>query len=206
MNVIRAELAKLRTLPITTFTITGTIAVALLIAIALERSGEPVDVVPYVQAGFVLLGIIPVAHEYAGRQFGTTLLAVPARGQLLIGKTVATLITLALTAIATALAQEDRPVGAAAYLTLIGLLAYAVALLVRHLVPALVGMLCLVLIVSPLLAAVTEHARWLPDRAAAELYRPTDSVLTATTGTLVAGAWITVLAAVAIRRFHRRDG
>ncbi|GAA1678317.1 hypothetical protein GCM10009745_22370 [Kribbella yunnanensis] len=206
MNVIRAELAKLRTLPITTFTITGTIAVALLIAIALERSGEPVDVVPYVQAGFVLLGIIPVAHEHAGRQFSTTLLAVPARGQLLIGKTVATLITLVLTAIATALAQSERSVGAAAYLTLIGLLAYTVALLIRHLVPAVVGMLCLVLIVSLLLAAVTEHARWLPDRAAAELYRPTDSVLTATTGTLVIGAWIAVLAAVAIRRFHRRDG
>ncbi|MFB6718663.1 hypothetical protein ACFCV3_00795 [Kribbella sp. NPDC056345] len=202
MNVVLAEVAKLRTLPITVLTIAGTVAVSALIAIALSRSGEPVDVVPYVQAGFVLLGIIPVAHEHAGRQFSTSLTAVPARGQLLIGKTVATFVTLALTAMATVLAQSERPVGAAAYLTLIGLLAYAVALLVRHLVPALVGMLCLVLVLSPLLAEITKHARWLPDQGAAELYRPGGSPVS---GLLVAGAWIAALGAIAVHRFHHRD-
>lgn len=202
MNVVLAELVKLRTLPITILTMAGTIAVSALIAIALSRSGEPVDVVPYVQAGFVLLGIIPVAHEHAGRQFSTSLTAVPARGRLLIGKTVATFVILALTAVATALAQSERSVGAAAYLTLIGLFAYTVALLVRHLVPALVGMLCLVLILSPLLAEVTKYARWLPDRAAAELYRAGGSPVS---GALVSGAWMAALGAIAIHRFRQRD-
>ncbi|MFK4086452.1 hypothetical protein ACI2LF_20240 [Kribbella sp. NPDC020789] len=202
MNVVRAELSKLRTLPIAVLTIAGTVAVAALIAAAQWRSDQPVDVVPYAQAGFVLLGILPVAHEHAGRQFSTTLVAVPARGKLLVAKTTAAFVTIAITAAATAVLQPERPVGAAAYLTLIGLFAYAVALLVRHLVPALVGTLCLILILSPLLNAATEHARWLPDRAAAELYQPDGDLLR---GGLVAVAWIVVTGAVATARFLRRD-
>jgi len=208
-NVVLAELAKLRTLPITFLTVAGTVAVGAAIAGAQRRADVPVDVVPYVQAGFVLLGILPVGHEYAGRQSRTSLLAVPARGRLVGAKTAAAFVAIACTAITVVAVEyalaEAGSVGAAAYLTLIGLLAFTVALIVRHLVPALVGTLCLVLILSPLLAAVTKHARWLPDRAAAELYHPTDSVLTATTGTLVALAWIAVLGAVATVSFQRRD-
>ncbi|GAB3929436.1 hypothetical protein GCM10029976_029070 [Kribbella albertanoniae] len=211
-NVVLSELDKLRTLPITVLTMAGTITVAAVIGAAQRRAAAPVDVVPYVQAGFLLLGILPVGNEYTGRQFRTSLIAVPARGLLAVGKTAAAVVALMLTAVAAAAVQYaldteaegiGRYVGMTAYLMVIGLLAYAIALLVRHLVPALVGALCLVLILSPLLAGLTEHARWLPDRAAAELYQPTDAALT---GPLVAAAWIAVIGAVAIRRFHRSDG
>ena len=96
-------------------------------------------------------------------------------------------------------------VGATAYLVLVGLLAHAVALLVRHLVSALTGMLSLVLIVSPLLAGLTRHARWLPDRAAMQLYDPADALLTAATGTLVMLAWIALVGGTAAVLFVRRD-
>jgi ABC-2 type transport system permease protein len=178
--------------------------------------------------GLVLLGILPATHEYAGHQIRTSLVAVPNRLLLLTGKTIATLLGMTVTAAATigaslvavALTQSllDAPAsalrangeswtlaGAAAYLVLIALLSHTVAVLSRHLVPALVGMLSLVLIVSPLLASFTEHARWLPDRAGARLYDPTDTVLTATTGALVLGGWISVTGAVAIARFIRSD-
>jgi hypothetical protein len=194
MNVVLAELSKLRTLPITGFTVAGIFAITGLLTAA-DRS---VDFVAYVQAGFVLLGIIPVAHEHVGRQFSTTLIAVPARGRLLAGKTVAAAITIALTAVPTVLlGGSDRPVGAAAYLTFIGLFAYVVAVVVRQLIPALVGTLCLVLIVSPLLA---DDARWLPGQAAAELYRGS-----ATAGALAALAWLVGIGGVATAAFFRRD-
>ncbi len=208
-NIVLAELGKLRTLPMTVLTIVGTVAVAAAIVGAQRRAAVPVDVVPYVQPGFVLLGILPVGHEYAGRQFRTSLIAVPARGRLVGGKIAAALVALAGTATTVVAMQyaltAEGTVGEVAYLTIIGLLAFAVALLVRHLVPALVGTLFLVLILSPILAAVTKHARWLPDRAAAELYHPADSVLTATTGTLVALAWVAALGAVATVSFQRGD-
>ncbi|TDD62164.1 ABC transporter permease [Kribbella antibiotica] len=194
MNVVLAELSKLRTLPLTGFTVAGILACTALLAAA----DQAVDIIMYVQAGFVLLGIIPVAHEHAGRQFGTTLIAVPARGRLLVAKSLATAVVMALTAAATAvLGGAERPVGAAAYLVFIGLFAYAVAVVVRQLIPALVGMLSLILIVSPVLA---DHGRWLPDRAAAELYQGS-----ATIGALGALAWVALIGAVATVQFLRRD-
>ncbi|OZV74589.1 hypothetical protein CA850_30130 [Micromonospora echinospora] len=236
-NVTTAELDKLRTLPATTLTAIGAIATGIVIAAALAASAvaqgaqaSAVDItlqtVPFAQAGFVLLGILPATHEHAGRQLSTTLTSVPKRGLLVTGKTVAALLVVAVTAAvsigaslaAATIAQHltDVPspaddgepgllAGAAAYLTLIGLLSHAVALLVRHLVPALVGTLSLVLIISPALAGVTEHARWLPDRAIAQLYDKTDTALTPVTGALVALAWIVLIGSVAIARFIRHE-
>ena len=69
----------------------------------------------------------------------------------------------------------------------------------------LVG-IALVLIASPLLAGVTEHARWLPDRAGGLLFQPVDDpVLTAGTGTLVLIAWIVMVSAIAATTFTARD-
>lgn len=75
----------------------------------------------------------------------------------------------------------------------------------RHLIPVLVGVLSLVLIGSPLLAAVTAHARWLPDRAGSQLYAPTDPVLTAATGGLVLLVWTVAVGVGAWVRFVRAD-
>ncbi|MFL1380672.1 ABC transporter permease [Nocardiopsis protaetiae] len=231
--VTAAELAKLRTLPAAVATALATVLAGAVIAAALAvyaaDRGTPVSpvaavvqAIPYVQAGLVLVGIWPVAHEYAGVQIRTTLVAVPDRGLLLAGKTAAALVAVALTAAATvgaglaAAATAGEPswtgtdprtaLGAAAYLTLLGLLSHAVALLLRHLVPALVGMLSLVLIASPLLGGLTGHARWLPDRAGALLYDPAaDTVLTGATGTLVLLGWIALIGAAAATRFARSD-
>ncbi|MEU4385445.1 hypothetical protein [Promicromonospora sp. NPDC023805] len=235
-HIAVAELGKLRTLPVAVMTTVGTAVIGALVAAALTAQlvdhGLPASAaavtaqaVPFLQIGLILLGVLPMSHEHDGGQLRTTLTAVPRRGLLLAGKSIATLLCLALAAsaavggvvAATALTGRllDAPpaedvagqpvVGAAGYLVVVGLLAHAVALLVRSLIPALVGTLSLVLIVSPLLAGLTRHARWLPDRAARELYDPTDAVLTAATGTLVMLAWIALVGGIAAVLFVRRD-
>ncbi|WP_460942362.1 hypothetical protein [Okibacterium endophyticum] len=237
-NVLAAELSKLRTLPVAVLAAVGTVLVGALIAVALAANAAERDVpasaaavaleaVPFAQAGIILLGILPAAHEYPGGQIRTSLAAVPNRALLAGGKAIAALLAVTATAVATvgaslvaAMATQHllhvssdtggwQPwtlAGAAVYLALIGMLTHAVAVLVRHLVPALVGMLAALLIVPPILGAVTEHARWLPDRAGGLLYLPdTDTVLTPWTGTLVLLAWIIVTAAAGIAAFVVRD-
>ena len=153
-------------------------------------------------------------------------MATPNRALVLAGKTLAYLATATVTSVvavgaglATAAVTltignatpiEDVnawPVaGAALYLVLIGFLGLALAGLLRSLIPPLVAMLTLVLIVSPLLAASTEHARWLPDKAGSLLYLPdADPVLTAGTGALVLLAWITLTVIAAATAFVNRD-
>ncbi len=236
-HITAAELDKLRTLPAVTFTVIGTIltssAFAAAVTVSATQDGAPstvvgvtVHTVPLVQAGLVLLGILPAAHEHAGRQITTTLIAVPHRGLLALGKTAAALlyicaaaamavgailaaatITQHLRGTAGPLGDIDlwRLTGSATYLALIGLLTYSAALLVRHLAPVLAGMLSLLLIVSPLLSGVSDHARWLPDRAASQLYDPTDSLLTPGSGALVALVWIVAIGGIATVQFIRRD-
>lgn len=234
-GVTAAEIVKLRTLPIAVLTALGTplaaAVMAVMLAAHLTALGAPVSgtrvtlqAIPFVQTGLVLLGVLPVVHEHAGRQLYTTLTVVPHRGVLLAAKSLAALGSLASTSVVTVGAMvaaamaarqllgtpsigEDPGVllGAVGYLVLVGAFSHAVALLVRHLVPALAGMLSLLLIVSPLLAGLTEHARWLPDRAAMQLYDPSDAVLTATAGALVAVAWTVLVGGVAAVLFVRRD-
>lgn len=237
-----AELVKLRTLPAAVWTVAVTVLGAALLGATLAASAADAAIavsapdivsraVPFLQVGTVLLGIWPVAQEYAGRQVGTTLAAVPGRIRLVTAKSAAALIVLAVSATATVaacvvtavltqrlldapvpagtgvghIAAGWEPAGAVAYLTLIGLLAHAVALLVRHLIPALVGMLTVLLIASPLLAGITEHARWLPDRAGMRLYGSGDAVLGAATGALVLVGWVVLVGAVGVIGFRRRD-
>ncbi len=67
-------------------------------------------------------------------------------------------------------------------------------------------MLGLVLVLSPLLSGLTEHARWLPDRAGSLLYQPgADTVLTAATGALVLLSWTVATGAAAAAAFLARD-
>lgn len=238
LNVTRAELSKLLTLPLVPLTLIGTMLAGASIAIALatvetdqhvpaSASAAVLQAVPFVQIGVILLGVLPVGHEYAGSQFRTTVAAVPRRGSLLAGKSaaalvtasLASLLTVAVSAVAAVIArrlsdmQATLPAdelwtlaGASVYLALIGMLSYAVALLLRHLVPALVTTLALVLVIPPLLRAVTEHARWLPDQAGSLLYRPgVDTVLDAGTGSLVLVGWIIAVGAVGAVGLMRRD-
>ncbi len=234
-SAVAAELDKLRTLPAMLLAIAGTIvagaalgsafaAAAVAGRVALTATEATLSTVPYLQAGMLIVGAWPFTHEYAGSQIRSTLAAMPRRPRLLVAKTIATLVAAGLTAAGTVavtwaagaitLRAHGIPegdvglgslAGAAGYLVLMGLLASGVALLVRHLVPTLVTLLSVVMIASPLLAAQSEHARWLPDRAAQQLYAATDAVLTPGTGSLVALGWVMAIGGIAALRFVRRD-
>lgn len=91
-GVTAAELGKLRTLPAVPLTVLATVAFTVVFTAALGGPSEDMPVlqiIPFLQAGVIVLGILPTAHEYAGSQYRTTLAAVPHRGRLLFGKTVA---------------------------------------------------------------------------------------------------------------------
>ncbi|GAB94785.1 ABC-2 type transport system permease protein [Kineosphaera limosa] len=236
VDALRAEWAKVATLPMAPLTVAVMTAAGVLlgwvIAAGARQRGLAVtggDVLvasaPYLATGIVLLGTLPAAQEYAGRQIRTTLLAMPDRRALLAAKTLAALgwvggtsalcgatallaANLALRANGAAPLWEGdgrRLLGVIGYLALIGMLAHALCALVRHLIPALAGMLGLLLIASPLISAATEHARWLPDRAAAALYLSGDTMLSARAGSLVAIAWIAVLLGCAYLRQGHTD-
>lgn len=225
-----AELVKLRGLPAVLATMLGTVGTGVVLAAALASSApataDAVQVltqaVRLLQAGPILLGVLAVATEYAGRQIATTLTATPNRLLLLAGKTVAYLIAATATSVAAiggglatawltlalreggpARAVDGWPVaGAAVYLVLIGWLSLGLAVLLRSLIPPLVSILALVLVVSPLLSGHTGYARWLPDRAGSLLYLPgADPV----PGTIVLLIWIAVTASAAIVTFLARD-
>lgn len=234
LNTVAAELIKLRSLPAVAWTVCATtgvsIALAAGIAFAAEAPTTPLQtiaaIVPFLQVGLILLGVVTAAAEYEGDHIRTTLTATPSRRRLLLGKALAfvlvatvasaTAIGAGLVTAAIALASRNMDsgdalngwavAGAGAYLLLIGLLSVALTVLLRSLIAPLVLMLGLVLIASPLVGRVTEHARWLPDQAGGLLYRPAeDAVLTAWTGALVLIAWITVAGIAATAAFVKRD-
>ncbi|CAM3095006.1 ABC transporter permease [Saccharomonospora xinjiangensis] len=229
-NTVAAELSKLRGLPAVMTAMHGTVAASIVLSAAVAAATDEanvvqvvVQIVPFVQIGFLIVGVLAVATEYEGRQIRTALTATPNRPLFLAAKTIAFVTAAATTsaasvgaALATASVTlrggslsfvDSRPLaGAAVYLVLIGLLGFAVTVLFRSLIPPLVTMLAVVLIASPLLASVTEHARWLPDRAGRLLYLSNaDPILTPGTGALVLVAWIAVIAVVATWTFWSRD-
>lgn len=235
-GAVAAEFAKLRTLPAIRICALATVIACAAIAAGLASSGDgtastaeeaALFAVPFVQASFVLLGVLPMTHEGDGGQLRTSLSAVPGRATFMLAKTTATAALLALTAVvamgasiaaalvASAWAAGGTPsegaaldlaalAGAAAYLALIGLFAHATALLLRRFVPALVSVLVLVLLLPPFLS-VSEHARWLPSRAGELLYTGSDPVLTAATGALVVAGWIAVVGTAGLAALWLRD-
>lgn len=234
VDTVSAELVKLRGLPSVIAAMLGTVAAAIgLGAAAAASTTTPTDAVhatlqtiPFLQIGPILMGVLAVATEYMGSQICTTLTATPNRLLLLGGKTIAYLSAASITSAAalgaglvtakiTLTVRDGAPtldmdswlvVGAAVYLVLIGLLSFALTVLLRSLIAPLVTMLSLVLIASPLLAGFTEHARYLPDRAGSLLYLPhADTVLTPGTGTLVLLAWIVATATASATAFLVRD-
>lgn len=223
-----AELQKLRTLPAVALTVVATVAFTVVFTAALGGPSEDMPVlqiIPFMQVGIILLGILPSAHEYAGSQFRTTLAAEPHRGRLLLGKTLAASIVVVVAVILTVGSgvlmamvsggagssspgdDASRLLGAAVYLVLIGVFSHLVTVSVRYMIPALVGLLGVVVVFPPMIAAVTEHARWLPGEAGGLLYRSQpEAVLGPVTGALVLLGWILVAGAVAAVVMHRRDG
>ncbi|WP_163276055.1 ABC transporter permease [Cellulomonas iranensis] len=232
-RVVAAELVKLRSLPAVVGVVLGTPVVAAALAAAYAAAAAArtsagdlaLATVPYLQVATVLVGVLAAGTEHAGRQIATTLTVTPARWRHLAAQSLAVAATSALTACAglaaalTAAAAWGpgdgvpgarsgvRPLlGALVALVLVGLLAHALTVLTRSLVGALGATLTLLLVVSPLLATVTEHARWLPDRAGSLLYLPgRDPVLGPVGGGLVLVAWVATAVLAAGCASARRD-
>lgn len=233
-RTVSAELIKLRTLPVIAATVFAMIGTAVVLSAAIAASSTvpigAVDVtlatVPFIQIGVILLGVLAVATEYQGGQIRTSLTGTPRRLIALGGKGLAFLVTTVVTSgvavagswltatimlSANGLAITDDTslwptAGAAVYLVLIGSLTFAVTVLLRSLLPPLLTMLSLVLIVTPIVSGLTEHARWLPDKAGSLLYlTDTDTVLDTGTGALILLAWITAAGIAAGITFSRRD-
>lgn len=228
-NAFAAELGKLRTLPEALLGFGASLGAAVLMAVALAAADPDlpaasiaVDVVPFVQALVVVVGILPAGQEFAGRQLSISAIAVPDRWLLLGAKTAAALLAVGLTAVFSVavavvaagltsgaawpeLADYGRLAGAACYLTGIGMLGHVCTVLLRGAVPALIVVLSLVLVLSPTLGALGDGLRWLPDRAGSQLYESTDPVLEPVAGGLVLLAWVAVIGVFAAARWERRD-
>lgn len=204
-HVFAAELRKLTTLPV----VHSTVAITVLATpgLALAAGFRAVE---YGQLGLILLGVLTAAGEYGGKQIRTSLVCVPNRPLLLSGKVLAyltvatptTLLTGALSIVAAEAPGTALP-GTTVYLIMIGLLALAVAVLLRSVAGTVATLTTFVLAVSPLLAAATDAAEYLPDRAGASLYRP--GVLSAWEGGAVMAAWLVITFAVTVVTFTRRD-
>lgn len=92
IRVLRAELDKLMTLPWTWTAVTVTFLVHLLLTAAFTsaslQEGAAVPEIlntglasmSYLQAGFIILGILAACSEYTGGQIRTTLTVIPGAG------------------------------------------------------------------------------------------------------------------------------
>jgi hypothetical protein len=190
----RAEVLKLVTLPAC-----GVAVLAAWIVAAGLAAVPQADPIGYAQAGFVVLGVLAVTSEYSGGQVRTSLISVPRRVELMTAKVLAlTSASAPAAAVSVLVSRLVRPAATGpgvasgiAYLTLVALLAAAVAALTRRTLPALTLLLVWFFIAVPLLR---EYAplRW---EHALPAGRPS--------GPLVVGT-LTVLAGAAIS-FRFRD-
>jgi hypothetical protein len=153
MNLLRAELLKLTTLPAIWFTIIGTWAVTVL----LSAAAPDVSTALYgpVLAGFLILGLIAATSEYQGGQIRTTLIAAPRRTTTYVVK-VGALVVITLPAAAATVAlgtivSGELEARAVAYFTFTTVIAHAIGSLTRRTTPALVGLLTYYFIAGPLL-------------------------------------------------------
>lgn len=199
-DVVSAELIKLRTLP----AVRITLAVTILAMAGFAAAGTGLRAVDYGQLGFIAFGVLAAASEYSSGQIRTSLTSVPHRTVLLAGKVLAYLVVaIPASLLAVTGFSGIRVLGATVYLTLIGLLSLATAVILRGLVGTITLMTTLVLVVSPLLAPVVSLAKYLPDQAGTQLYQPID-LSALHSGTILTG-WILAMLTVAAVTFTRRD-
>ncbi|TCC07833.1 hypothetical protein [Kribbella soli] len=165
MNLLRAELLKLATLPAIRFTVIGTWAVTVL----LSAAAPDVSTALYgpLLAGFLILGLIAATSEYQGGQIRTTLVAAPRRVTTYVAKVGAlVVITLPAAAVTVALGtivSGESEAKAAGYFAFTTVIAHAVGSLTRRTLPALVGLLAYYFIVGPLLQPRVPFAKYLLD-------------------------------------------
>lgn len=237
--ILGAELDKLVTLPLiwlilmVTF-ILNLVVTAAFTSIGLQEAAGTQKILNiglasmgYVQAGFIILGILATCSEYTGGQIRTTLTAIPWRGLQLSTKYLAlAIITIPAAFIIAASgilytfimlrdtaevieidAMIQTLTGATGYLTLTTLLSAAIGTILRRTTPALVILLGYYFIVSPLLR--DSLPSYFPDTAGHYMYTPPSineiNVLTPMQGTGISGIWTLSFITVAIVFYRKRD-
>lgn len=239
--ILRAELDKLVTLPFIWLTLTGTFILNLFLAAAFTSVGLQeaagthsilnigLASMRYLQAGFIILGILATCSEYTGGQIRTTLTTIPWRGVQLSTKHIAlAIITIPAAFIIAASGvlytftmMRDTAVvieidmmiktllGATGYLTCTTLLSAAIGALFRRTTPALVVLLGYYFVVSPLTRDFPTIRKYFPDTAGSYMYMPPSpneiNVLTPMQGTGISMLWTLIFITVAIVLFRKRD-
>lgn len=242
IRTLVAEMYKLATLPLIRFILIAAFMLNLVLAAAFTYAGlqgaagtqkishTGLASMGYLQAGFIILGILAACSEYTGGQIRTTLTVMPWRGLQLSAKllalaivTVPAVYIIAASGILysfiimndTAAGIETDTVirsltGAAGYLTLTTLLSAAISSLLRQSTPAMVILLGYYFIISPLTTGILpDFSNYFPDRAGHYMYTLpafTDSdVLTPVQGTGITMSWTLMFIAAAIAFYRRRD-
>ncbi|GIO59847.1 ABC transporter permease [Paenibacillus cineris] len=240
-RILGAELDKLVTLPSIWLTLTGTFILNLLLAAAFTSVGLQgaagtqsilnigLASMRYLQAGFIILGILATCSEYTGGQIRTTLTTIPWRGGQLSTKHLA-LATITIPAafiiaasgvLYTFTMMRDTAVvieidtmiktllGATGYLTCTTLLSAAIGALFRRTTPALVVLLGYYFVVSPLTRDFPTIRKYFPDTAGSYMYMPPSpneiNVLTPMQGAGISMLWTLIFITVAIVLFRKRD-
>ncbi|MCR8656877.1 ABC transporter permease [Paenibacillus endoradicis] len=240
-QILGAELGKLVTLPLIWLTLIGTFIFNLALAAAFTSAGLQgaagtqsilnigLASMGYLQAGFIILGILATCSEYTGGQIRTTLTTIPWRGFQLSTKHLAlAIVTIPVafiiaasgvlyvfimmrdTAVVIEIDTMKTLVGATGYLTLTTLLSAAIGALLRRTTPALVTLLGYYFIVSPLSRDFLPNIKnYFPDTAGYYMYmRPSSdeiNVLTPIQGTGILMLWTLIFIAVAIVFYRKRD-
>lgn len=238
-QILGAELDKLVTLPLIWLTLIGTFILNLVLAAAFTSVGLQgaagtqsilnigLASMGYLQAGFIILGILATCSEYTGGQIRTTLTTIPWRGfQLSTKHLVLAIITIPVAFIIVAsgvlyalIMMRDTAVGfeidtmiktlvgATGYLTLTTLLSAAIGALLRRTTPALVILLGYYFVVSPLTRDF--QPKYFPDTAGSYMYMPPSSdeinVLTPMQGTGILMLWTLIFITAAIVFYRKRD-
>lgn len=241
-QILAAELDKLVTLPWIWLTLMGTFILNLVLAAAFTSASlqggagtqSILDIglasMGYLQAGFIILGILATCSEYTGGQIRTTLTTIPWRGFQLATKHLAlAIITIPAAFIIAAsgvlytfIRMRDIAVGieigtmietltgATGYLTLTTLLSAAIGSLLRRTTPAVVVLLGYYFIVSPLTRDyLPSIKKYFPDTAGYYMYMPHSSeeinVLTPMQGAGISMLWTLMFITAAIVFYRRRD-
>lgn len=241
-QILRAELDKLATLPLIWLTLMGTFILNLGLAAAFTSIGLQGAIgtqkilnigfasMGYLQAGFIILGILATCSEYIGGQIRTTLAAIPCRGiqlsmkhlALAIITVPAAFIIAASGVLYTYMMMKDTAAaidivtlvealaGATGYLTLTSLLSAAIGAFLRRTTPALVVLLGYYFVVSPLSRDLLPSIKmYFPDTAGYYMYMPPSpdeiNVLSPMQGTGISMIWTVIFITAAIVFYRKRD-
>lgn len=241
-QILGAEMEKLVTLPLIRLNLMGTFILNLVLAAAFTSAGLQgalgtqsilnigLASMGYLQAGFIILGILATCSEYTGGQIRTTLTTMPWRGIQLFSKHLAlAVITIPVVFIIAAsgilytfMMMRDTAVvieidtmiktlvGATGYLTLTTLLSAAIGALLRRTTPALVVLIGYYFVVSPLSRDfLSRFKNYFPDTAGSYMYMPSFSdeinALTPMQGTGILMLWTLIFITVAIVFYRKRD-